>query len=235
MWAVYASPQRRGSWSPEEFFATGEQEITGLVEGLTDQGLMPRTGRALDFGCGLGRLSRALSGHFDDVVGVDASRTMIHDAERLNEDVENCNFVLNEQSDLAVLPTASFDLVLSFITLQHVGSRDAIRAYIRDFARVTAPGGVIVFQLPDKVAWRVRLHPFRLLNRALRRLPVAPRWALRPLMDYSTQLVGLTEHEVCSILSASGATVATAFSDNRFGTDFVRSRIYVAQRPDVAA
>ncbi len=197
MWAVHSDPQRRGSWTPEDFFATGEHEIATTMSGLEEHGLLPaRTGRALDFGCGLGRLTRALSSRFDEVVGVDTSRKMIADATRLNADRGNCRFALNERSDLEQLPSESFDLVLSFITLQHVSSRAAIRAYVREFVRVTAPGGIVVFQLPTAVGWQIRLHPLRLLNRALRTLPRPPRWALRRVMGHSMRLVGLPEQEV---------------------------------------
>jgi len=230
MWAVCSNPERRGSWTSEEFFATGEQEIAGMIAGLEEHELMPLAGRALDFGCGLGRLTRALSSRFDEVLGVDASPAMINDARRLNADVQNCSFALNERSDLAALPTASFHLVLSLITLQHVSSRAAIREYIREFVRVTAPGGTIVFQLPASVGWQVRLHPFRLLNRALRASPVAPRWALRRLMGYSMRLMSLPEDEVRSILGVCGASIEVAFSDNRMGTDVVPSLTYVARR-----
>ena len=231
MWAVCSVPGRRGSWTTEEFFATGEQEIAGMVAGLSEQGLMPRAGRAVDFGCGLGRLTRALSRRFEEVVGVDASRVMIDEAKRLNGDLRNASFALNERADLALLATASFDLVVSLITLQHLGSRAAIRAYIREFVRVTAAGGVIVFQLPVKVGWRVRLHPYRLLNRALRALPVAPRWALRRVMSHSMQLSSLPEEQVRLILGACGASVAVAFSDNRMDADIVPSLTYVARLP----
>lgn len=234
MWAVCSQPARRGSWTTEEFFATGEQEIAGIVAGLEEHGLMPSTGRALDFGCGLGRLTRSLSGRFDEVVGVDHSPTMINDAQQHNADLQNCRFVLNESSDLAGFATGSFDLVLSMITLQHVSSRAAIRAYIREFVRVTAAGGTIVFQLPARVGWRVRLHPARVLNRALRAFPGAPRWALRPLMGHSMCLVSLPEDEVRSILSAGGASAEVAFNDNRMGSDVVPSLTYVARRAPTA-
>lgn len=234
MWAVVSHPERRGAWTADEFFATGEHEIAGIVVGLEEHGLMPAAGRALDFGCGLGRLTRALSRRFDEVVGVDVSATMIKDARQLNADVPNCRFALNEGSDLAALAPASFDLVLSLITLQHVSSRAAIRAYIREFARVTAAGGTIVFQLPTSVGWQIRLHPFRMLNHALRALPGAPRWALRPLIGYSMCLMSLPEDEVRSILSACGASAEVVFFDNRVGTDVVPSLTYVARRAATA-
>lgn len=109
MWAVHSDPQRRGSWTAEEFFATGEEEIAIMMAALEELALLPRPGRALDFGCGLGRSSRALSHRFDEVVGVDASRAMVGEAGQLNADVENCSFVFNERSDLALLASGSFD------------------------------------------------------------------------------------------------------------------------------
>jgi len=230
MWAVHSDPQRLGSWTPDEFFAAGETEIASVMAGLEAHGLTPRTGRALDFGCGVGRLTRALGRRFDQVVGVDTSRTMIADARSLNAVCENCSFELNERAGLPALESGSFDFVLSLITLQHVSSRAAIREYIREFVRVAAPGGVIVFQLPTRVGWQIRLHPLRLLNRALRALPVAPRPLLKRLMPHSMRLVGLPEAEVCAILAAAGAPVAVALDDKRTGSDVVPSRAYAARR-----
>jgi SAM-dependent methyltransferase len=236
MWAVHSDPQRRGSWTPDDFFATGEQEIASAMKALEEHGLLPpRAIRALDFGCGLGRLTRALSSRFEEVVGVDTSQKMIDDATRLNADRDNCRFVLNERSDLEQLPSGSFDFVLSFITLQHVSSRAAIRAYVREFVRVTAPGGVVVFQLPTAIGWQIRMHPLRLLNRALRTLPRPPRWALRRVMGHSMRLVGLPEQEVRGILSSSGAPVVLAVSDNRTGSKAAPSLTYVARRAATAA
>lgn len=234
MWAVHSAPGRRGTWHAEQFFATGEQEVTRILTALEEHGLMPRLGRALDFGCGLGRLTRALSDRFEEVVGVDASRAMVADARRLNADRQNCAFALNERSDLAGLPSASYDFVLSLITLQHVSSRAAIRSYIRDFVRVAAPGGVIVFQLPTSVGWQIRLHPLRLVNRALRTLPAAPRWALRRVMGHSMRVMSLPEAEVRQILTGAGASVALAVSDNRVGTPVAPSLTYVARRGERA-
>jgi SAM-dependent methyltransferase len=230
MWAVHSDPERRGAWSAEDFYATGEDEVQAVMAALQEHGLRPEPGRALDFGCGLGRLTRALGGHFGEVVGVDTSRSMVDQARELNADIANCTFMVNERSDLASLPSESFDFVLSLITLQHVSSRAAIRAYIREFARVTAPGGVIVFQLPTSVGWQIRLHPLRLANRALRALPVAPRWALRRVMGYSMRLVSLPEHEVRSILADCHAHVAVAVPDRRTGTPVAPSMSYAARR-----
>jgi len=230
MWAVHSDPQRLGSWTTDEFFATGEREIASVMAGLEAHDLMPRGGRALDFGCGVGRLTRALGERFEEVVGVDQAHAMIADARRLHADRANLSFELNERAGLPTLQSGSFDFVLSLITLQHISSRAAIREYIREFARVVAPGGVIVFQLPTSVGWQIRLHPLRLLNRALRAAQVAPPSLLARLMPYSMRLAGLPEAQVRSILATAGAPVAVSLPDNRTGSDAAPSMAYAARR-----
>jgi hypothetical protein len=58
MWAVHSDPERCGSWTPNGFFATGEPEIAAMWPALELHGLLPRSGRAVVFGCGVGRLTR---------------------------------------------------------------------------------------------------------------------------------------------------------------------------------
>ncbi len=230
MWAVCSDPSRPGAWDQDAFFATGEAEIAGLLAGLEEHGLLPRAGRALDFGCGLGRLTRALGSRFDEAVGVDISREMVRTAGQLNAAFANCRFVANDRSDLAMFDSGSFDLVVSLITLQHLSSPDAVRGYLREFVRVTSAGGAMVFQIPARVGWQVRWHPLRLLNRLVRALPAAPGWALRRLMPWSMRLVALSEDLVRSTVVGAGADLVTSFPDRRTGSDAVPSRVYVARR-----
>ena len=55
--------------------------------------------RALDFGCGIGRATIPLAGHFDEVVGVDVAPGMIEQARSnaLAAGSDNVRFVLNER------------------------------------------------------------------------------------------------------------------------------------------
>jgi SAM-dependent methyltransferase len=232
MWAVCSLPELRGRWTAEEFFDTGEREVAGVMGGLEAAGLAPaRRHRALDFGCGVGRLTRALSTRFDEVVGVDLSDRMVEEARRANADRTNCRFIANSQPALSFLPTAGFDFVLSLIALQHVSSRRAISSYIREFVRVTAPGGVIAFQLPTKVSRRLRLHPLRVTNRIVRKLPWFPDAGLHALMPHSMALNDLSESQVRRLLTDAGAKVETAFPDGRTGTSVASSNFYVARIP----
>lgn len=92
------------------------------------------SGRTLDLGCGEGRLGRDLAALGHDVVGVDASPTLLAAAREASPEQE---LHLADAASLP-LPDAAFDLVVAFMSLQDV---DALDAAILEAARVLAPGG----------------------------------------------------------------------------------------------
>ena len=150
MWAILAVPGKQGGgWTPDEFFETGTSEIDTLLQYLADLGLTINHRKALDFGCGLGRLSQALARHFDEVVGVDIAPSMIEGARLLNQHGDRCRYVLNERVQLKMLGAVRFDLIYTNIVLQHIRPRYTKR-YLVEFMRLLAPGGVLVFQLPSE-------------------------------------------------------------------------------------
>ena len=64
LWAILSRPDRRGGgWSLDAFFATGDDEVESVLARREAQ--PDRFGVALDFGCGVGRLARALSTRFE--------------------------------------------------------------------------------------------------------------------------------------------------------------------------
>lgn len=57
MWVVLTAPDKSGNrWSEEDFFETGRVEIDEVFQKMANVGVVPATGKALDFGCGVGRL-----------------------------------------------------------------------------------------------------------------------------------------------------------------------------------
>jgi len=87
LWAVLSEPTRKGGrWEPDEFFATGVADVGLLRERAAQLGVALGGARALDFGCGVGRLTRALARRFDEAVGIDVSERMLEHARRLNAD-----------------------------------------------------------------------------------------------------------------------------------------------------
>ena len=147
LWAILSDPSKKGRWELREFFETGRREISLLLYQLKQLGHPPQSGRALDFGCGVGRLSQALALHFHEVVGVDVSPTMIQLAGRLNH-AGFVRYIENHRTDLHLFGPGHFDFIYSDIVLQHL-DQDAARAYVKEFLRLLAPGGVAVFQLPS--------------------------------------------------------------------------------------
>ena len=146
MWAVASNRDR---WSREEFFATGEAEIAEAMAYVESLGLELERRRALDFGCGLGRLTRALSERYEETVGVDIAPSMAKAAAELNADRGNISFVVNDRPGLDPFESGSFDLVYSNITLQHMAPELAA-GYIEGFMRVVSDRGLVLFQLPSE-------------------------------------------------------------------------------------
>src|SRR5260370_38629454 len=86
LWAVLVEDGKRGGqWDVEEFFATGRADVSDTVASLTRLGLPTRWDRALDFGCGVGRLTHALAAHADEVIGVDLSESMLEQAQKFDQ------------------------------------------------------------------------------------------------------------------------------------------------------
>ena len=74
LWAVLTDPEKSGErWDTQEFFETGSAQIRRDLKWLDERSIEVCFGKALDFGCGVGRLSRALAERFSEVHGVDIS------------------------------------------------------------------------------------------------------------------------------------------------------------------
>lgn len=139
---------RNNRWNPEEFFARGRREISNALDHLSELGHDVDRGRAMDFGCGVGRLTQALCGEFQEAVGIDISSSMIKAAFGFNQFGERCTYLVNTTADLAQLDDSRFDFIYSNIALQHTPPETSTR-YIAEFFRILKPGGVAVFQIPS--------------------------------------------------------------------------------------
>ncbi len=135
-------------WDVEEFFASGRAEIADAMSHLAKLDVQVEKGRAMDFGCGVGRLTQALCEEFEGAVGIDISYSMIESAQEHNKFGDRCQYLVNTTDDLAQLDDASFDFVYSNISLQH-SPPEASSKYIADFFRILRPAGVALFQIPS--------------------------------------------------------------------------------------
>ncbi|MFC7225950.1 class I SAM-dependent methyltransferase [Salinirubellus salinus] len=101
--------------------------------------------RVLDAGTGTGHYAAWLAERGADVVGLDASAGMLREA---HERTDGPAFVHGDLRAPLPFPDATFDLVCSQLTLDHVEDWDAPFA---EFARVCRPGGTLVVSVD---------HPF---------------------------------------------------------------------------
>jgi ubiquinone/menaquinone biosynthesis C-methylase UbiE len=222
LWAIITLPEKRGGkWDPEELFAWGRDEIERLLTYVQGMGLEIRHETALDFGCGVGRLTQALADHFGEVHGVDIAPSMIRHAERFNRHGARCHYHVNTSDDLGLFEPDLFDFVYTNVTLQHMEPRYAKR-YVVEFLRVMRPGAVVIFQVPSELqpppepppAGRARRFlkrvlpgPVLSLNRTLRRVR---RWRPRkPRME----MHGILKPEVIELLESHGGVVVDVQPD----------------------
>jgi len=223
-WAILSEPgTKHGKWDLQKFLATGREEISALNQ-LTERLKVPREyGWALDFGCGLGRVSRALAQQFRHVVGVDISRPMIQQAAALRPPA-NCHFLINDSEDLP-FPSAQFDLIYTVLVLQHVPTQASIRKYLLEFVRVLRQGGLLVMQLPNHVPLRRRLQARPRLYAWLRKAGISGELLYNRLGLHPIAMKFLPETNVVSILEAGGGRVLEIVGDERAGPN-IASRTY---------
>jgi ubiquinone/menaquinone biosynthesis C-methylase UbiE len=153
LWAILTDGSKAGGkWDVAEFMATGDSEIETVMDHLAKIDCIPdAAGAALDFGCGVGRLTQPLAQHFASCVGVDISKQMIDRAESLNR-YAHCRYMTISDTRLP-FADASFLFIYSNIVLQHMPQRLS-KEYLREFIRVLATNGVLVFGVQDSFAVR---------------------------------------------------------------------------------
>jgi len=150
MWAILTDPARKGRrWTAEEFFATGVAEIEALMGEARRFGLPASRRRALDFGCGLGRLTQALADHCDEALGLDVAPSMVAQAATFNRHGARVRYEVQTAPPFHQIASRSMDLVYTGRVLQHIAPVYA-REYIRELARVVAPGGFLSFDVPSR-------------------------------------------------------------------------------------
>lgn len=228
-WAVLTSSDTRDAgWDAEEFFASGQAVVDQVMNHAEALGLPAGGARVLDFGCGVGRVAPALRRRFDRYVGVDVSDQMVARAQRLNADSEGIEFVVNDRADLSRFGDAEFDGIISFLVLQHLPSREVIRSYLREFARVFAPGGVMVIQLVTYIQPIQRLRVRRRLYRFVRALGVsverAHGWGLHAML-----LTAIPIDDVLDVLREAGCDVRWHGSDEPMGPGVQSTTFYVTK------
>jgi SAM-dependent methyltransferase len=215
-WAIIpADGTAGGGWDVDAFFKSGEADVDGILDQAAALGLTVRRASALDFGCGVGRLTQALAARFGSVVGVDVSSSMLELARTHNRFEDTCRYLQSASPDLNGLPAGGFDFILSLIVLQHIPPRTS-RQLMAAFVRVLAPGGVLAFQYTGR-----RRSRGRRVSAPTRRLLMAalPERVGNGLYRKITgrlapiEMFGMAPRRVVALLEKSGGRVVAVVPD----------------------
>jgi SAM-dependent methyltransferase len=128
--------------SIEEFYSSGESHVSLLFQTIreyVDHAFVAES--ALDFGCGVGRIVVPLARRCRTVVGVDVSDGMLQRARARCDLLGLPNVRLVKGDDQLSALTEPFDLIHSFIVLQHI-SADRGYLIVDRLLQLLTQGGV---------------------------------------------------------------------------------------------
>jgi len=101
----------------------------------------------IEVGSGPGRMTAGLAERFDRVLALDVSPAMLEQARTAVPD-EHVEFRAISGERLDGVEDAFADVVVCYLVLQHLPSREVVLSYISEFARTLKPGGEAFVQLP---------------------------------------------------------------------------------------
>lgn len=185
----------------EEFFRTGRDHVERIWNEIEEGfGLELKPRRALDYGCGVGRILLALAEKCDAVIGVDISPTMLDEARKNCTDSGVANFALQDAASFAAAETETYDLVHSYIVLQHIDPKTG-NELIRKMIERLLPGGVgmlhVTYFDPSPLGRKLRFRIYRDVPFVHKMLNVIRRKTepVMPMYEYDLGLIFRTLQE----------------------------------------
>lgn len=205
--------------SPEvkqEFYSSGKDMQRYIETKLEKCGIefpLP-TGRAMDFGCGLGRILIHMAPYFRTITGVDISQPHLDLArkELAARNIHNVELA-KVASITALSKLGEFDFVYSFIALQH-NPPPIIAKILMTLLSLLKPGGIAIFQLP--VA-----------------LPGGYRFNVREYMDNNgkgMEMHALPQAAVSSIASMNNCEILDVEDNGFCKTSGMKSRTFICRK-----
>lgn len=198
----------------EAFYALGRDDVAYVIAALKRNGVWKGDGtRAMDFGCGVGRLSLALASHVAHVTGIDISAAhLVHARQRAEQmGVRNVTFEPIDTIDgIDALPR--FDLIISLIVLQH-NPPPVMVVLLNELLSRLAAGGVAVIQMPTYIVGQRFTVAEYLSNQ-------------QPSMEMNA----VPQRVIYEAIDRAGCKIIEVREDEYMGTDIGLSHTFVIQR-----
>jgi 2-polyprenyl-3-methyl-5-hydroxy-6-metoxy-1,4-benzoquinol methylase len=126
----------------KDFFESGEEYVKRIwrdIENNFQTEFKPR--KAIDFGCGVGRITLPIAKRCEMVTGIDISENMLKEARQNSAkfSISNVDFVKGD-NDLTEV-TGKFDFIHSFIVFQHIKPKIG-GAIFKKFVKMLSNGGI---------------------------------------------------------------------------------------------
>jgi len=173
------------------FAESGRRDAAIVMDGLAQ--LLPGRGRALEIGCGIGRLLEPLAGEFRELCGVDISGEMVRQGRKRLSQFPQISFTEIDGGGSLPFADSSFDFCYSFITFHHIPEKSIVLRFIGEARRLLRPGGIFrfhTFGLPPGILQAVR-----------ERVTKKDTW--RGCKFTLSEIVDLTERQGLEIVSAN--------------------------------
>lgn len=125
----------------DEFFASGKAFVDETLRRYELHfGGLPR-GRALDHGCGVGRVTLPLAQSFSEVLALDVSPSMLAEARANAAESSKANVRFELADDHLTNAPGEFDFVNSLMVLQHIPVQRGLPIFLRLVDKVRPGGG----------------------------------------------------------------------------------------------
>jgi len=132
-----------------EFLASAAETVATLASEFVrlPPAAGPSSRRALEIGCGPGRLMLPLGAHFGEIHGIDISEEMAVRARRNLRGIPHAHVHVTSGDGLGIFAAEYFDFIYSYIVFQHIPDPAIVLNYLREARRTLKTGGVLCCQL----------------------------------------------------------------------------------------
>lgn len=206
-WGVLTHPDYRmenlNAANLEAFYRTGVEYIQAIAGKLGQATGAKPSGRALDFGCGAGRLSEAMTA-YADTYGYDISPGML---ERARARGGNATYVDE-------LPSGTFDWINSFIVFQHIPPARGM-VLIEQALKRLALGGHISLHVTTWTEEHLKPAPLTGWRRFVR--PLVERAQDQALQTGTIMMYDYDLSEVCRLVNQAGIPEMTLLTTDHGG------------------